>query len=38
MNLGLIAWWIENPALATRAEIIDTLVKFRLSGLHAPAK
>lgn len=35
MNLGLIAWWIEHPKLATRDEIIDTLVKFRLSGLYA---
>jgi TetR/AcrR family transcriptional regulator, fatty acid metabolism regulator protein len=38
MNLGLISWWIEHPTLATRDEIVDTLVKFRLSGLYAPAK
>jgi AcrR family transcriptional regulator len=38
MNLGLISWWIEHPALATRDEIVDTLAKFRLSGLYAPAK
>jgi AcrR family transcriptional regulator len=34
MNLGLISWWVNHPELAGRAEIIDTLVKFRLSGLH----
>ncbi len=38
MNLGLISWWIEHPALARREEIIDTLVKFRLSGLYASSK
>jgi AcrR family transcriptional regulator len=38
MNLGLISWWIEHPTLATRDEIVDTLVKFRLSGLYPPAK
>jgi AcrR family transcriptional regulator len=37
LNLGLISWWIEHPTLATRAEVVDTLVKFRLSGLYAPA-
>jgi len=36
MNLGLISWWIEHQDIATRDEIIDTLVKFRLSGLYAP--
>ncbi len=34
MNLGLLAWWAEDPSRATREEIIDTLTKFRLSGLH----
>ena len=38
MNLGLLAWWAENPHRASREEIIETLVKFRLSGLHAQAK
>lgn len=38
MNLGLLAWWAENPERASREEIIATLVKFRLSGLHAQAK
>jgi AcrR family transcriptional regulator len=35
MNLGRLSWWAENPTLATREEIIDTLAKIRLSGLHA---
>jgi len=35
MNLGLLSWWAENPTLATREEIVDTLAKIRLSGLHA---
>jgi len=35
MNLGLISWWIEHQDIAARDEIIDTLVKFRLSGLYA---
>jgi len=35
MNLGLITWWIEHQDLITRDEIVDTLVKFRLSGLYA---
>jgi len=34
MNLGLLAWWAENPHLASREEIIDTLTKFRFSGLY----
>ncbi len=38
MNLGLISWWVAHPNLATRDEIVDTLVKFRLSGLYAQAK
>jgi len=38
MNLGLISWWIEHQDLITRDEIVDTLVKFRLSGLYAPLK
>lgn len=37
MNLGLISWWIDHPTLATRDEIVDTLVKFRLSGLYVKA-
>lgn len=37
MNLGLLAWWAEDPGRATREEIIDTLAKFRFSGLHASA-
>ena len=35
MNLGLISWWIKHQEIAARDEIIDTLVKFRLSGLYA---
>ena len=35
MNLGLISWWIEHMGEMTRNDIIDTLVKFRLSGLYA---
>jgi AcrR family transcriptional regulator len=35
MNLGLLSWWATNPTLADREEIIDTLAKIRLSGLHA---
>lgn len=34
MNLGLLTWWMENPQRATREEIIETLTKFRASGLH----
>ncbi len=34
MNLGLLAWWTENPQRASREKIIDTLTKFRASGLH----
>jgi len=34
MNLGLISWWIEHQDLITRDDIVDTLVKFRLSGLY----
>jgi len=35
MNLGLLAWWAENPHRAAREEIIETLTRFRFSGLHA---
>ena len=34
MNLGLLAWWTEDPCRATREKIIETLTKFRASGLH----
>jgi len=34
MNLGLLAWWAENPHRASREEVIDTLTKFRFSGLY----
>jgi AcrR family transcriptional regulator len=35
MNLGLISWWIEHQDNTARDDIVDTLVKFRLSGLYA---
>jgi AcrR family transcriptional regulator len=38
MNLGLLAWWMEDPQRATREEIIETLTKFRTSGLHIQPK
>ena len=38
MNFGLISWWVEHQEIAARDEIIDTLVKFRLSGLYAPLR
>ena len=34
MNLGLLAWWTEDPRRASREQIIETLTKFRASGLH----
>lgn len=34
MNLGLISWWVEHQDRAARNEIVNTLVKFRLSGLY----
>lgn len=34
MNLGLLAWWAQDPRRAGREEIIDTLAKIRFSGLH----
>ncbi len=34
MNLGLLAWWTEDPRRAPREQIIETLTKFRASGLH----
>jgi AcrR family transcriptional regulator len=36
MNLGLISWWIEHQNVMTHKDIVDTLVKFRLSGLYSP--
>jgi AcrR family transcriptional regulator len=38
MNLGLISWWIEHHDIIAREDVVDTLVKFRLSGLYAQAK
>jgi AcrR family transcriptional regulator len=35
MNLGLLAWWAEDPTRASREAVIETLTKFRLSGIHA---
>ena len=35
MNLGLISWWIGHKDNIARADIVETLVKFRLSGLYA---
>ena len=34
MQSRVLTWWIENPARASRAKIIDTLAKLRLSGIH----
>jgi AcrR family transcriptional regulator len=34
MNIGLITWWIEHQDTVSRVEVIDTLVKFRVSGLY----
>jgi AcrR family transcriptional regulator len=38
MNLGLLSWWTEDPRRASRDQIIDTLTKFRASGLHIRPK
>jgi len=38
MNLGLIAWWIEHQETISRADVVDTLVKFRLSGLYTSSR
>ncbi len=38
MNLGVLAWWMEDPQRASREEIIGTLTKFRASGLHIQAE
>lgn len=38
MNLGLLSWWTEDPRRASREQIIDTLTKFRSSGLHVRPK
>jgi AcrR family transcriptional regulator len=38
MNLGLLAWWAADVGRASREEIIDTLAKFRLSGLYTQSK
>ena len=33
MNLGLLAWWAEDPRRAAREDILATLAKLRSSGL-----
>jgi AcrR family transcriptional regulator len=38
MNLGLLSWWTEDPRRASREQIIETLTKFRASGLHVRPK
>lgn len=38
MNLGLISWWIDHQDMIAREDVVDTLVKFRLSGLYASPK
>ena len=35
MQSRVLMWWIENPGRASRAKVIDTLAKLRLSGIHA---
>jgi AcrR family transcriptional regulator len=34
MQSRLLTWWLEQPRRASRATIIDTLAKLRLSGIH----
>ena len=34
----VLAWWVEDPSRASRAEVIDTLITFELSGVfRAPS-
>jgi AcrR family transcriptional regulator len=35
MQSRVLMWWIENPSRASRAKVIDTIAKLRLSGIHA---
>ncbi len=34
MNLGVLSWWSEHRDQVSREQVIDTLTKFRHSGLH----
>jgi len=38
MNLGLLAWWAEDPRRAPRDEIIETLARVRSSGFYVSTK
>jgi AcrR family transcriptional regulator len=37
MQSRVLMWWMEDRKRATRAAVIDTLAKLRLSGVHANA-
>lgn len=34
MNLGVLSWWSEHRDQIPREQVIETLAKFRYSGLH----
>jgi AcrR family transcriptional regulator len=34
MQIHVLSWWTRDPSVAPREEVIDTLTKVRLSGLH----
>ena len=34
MQMHVLSWWTRDPSVAPREEVIDTLTKVRLSGLH----
>jgi len=38
MQSRTLMWWLEDPRRATRLEIIDTLARLRLSGIHDGAR
>ena len=35
MQSRVLMWWMEDPSRASRAKVIDTIAKLRLSGIHA---
>ena len=34
MQWRVLTWWLEDPTRASRAAVIDTIAKLRLSGIH----
>ncbi len=38
MLAAVLTWWSEDPRRAPRSEVVETLTRLRLGGLHRPSE